>query len=152
MCSDLITLRPALPEDVPSLTTLCEALGYPSTENAVGERLAQMSHRPDHALFVAEHASAGIIGWVHVYVGLLLESGRQAEIGGLVVSAAYRRGGVGKRLMQRAEQWALAQHCLAVRLRSNLVREDAHAFYRALGYQVTKTSLTFRKALPEAEG
>ena len=146
-----ITIRPATPADVPALTALCGELGYASTLPAVLDRLAEIGRLASHAVFVAEHAQGGVIGWVHVYTSPLLERDLQAEIGGLVVSAAHRRDGAGQLLMQRAEQWARAQKCEAVCLRSNLIREGAHAFYRKIGYEAVKTSLTFRKFLPPSE-
>ncbi len=145
-----LTIRSATLQDAPALAALSGELGYPATEAALYARLLEISQRADHAIFVAEAAQAGLIGWVHVYTSHLLERDLQAEIGGLVVSAAHRRLGAGRQLMRRAEQWALAHQCEAVCLRSNLLREEAHAFYRQAGYEVTKTSLTFRKWLSAA--
>jgi GNAT superfamily N-acetyltransferase len=71
----------------------------------------------------------------------------QAEVGGLVVDEGYRRRGIGRLLMQQAEQWACEKGCWAVYLRSNVVRKDAHAFYEGIGYSNVKTSLAFRKTL-----
>ncbi len=51
----------------------------------------------------------------------------QAFIGGLIVDPSDRRCGIGRRLMQYAEQWAVTQGCTSVLLRSNIVREDAHS-------------------------
>jgi GNAT superfamily N-acetyltransferase len=146
-----ITIRPAKSEDIPALTALCEQLGYPSTPQAVANRLAQILRLEDHAIYVAEHAEAGLVGWVHVYISYLLERDPQSEIGGLVVSEAHRRSGAGRLLMQRAEEWTCQHGGEAVCLRSNLIREEAHEFYRRIGYQVIKTSLTFRKILSDAK-
>ena len=71
----------------------------------------------------------------------------QAEIGGLVVDEDHRCCGVGRLLMQQAEQWAREKGCSEVYLRSNVVREGAHAFYEGIGYSSAKTSMAFRKAL-----
>jgi len=51
-------------------------------------------------------------------------------------------------LMAQAERWAQEKGCQAVLLRSNAIREGAHAFYEGIGYENIKTSKTFRKALP----
>jgi GNAT superfamily N-acetyltransferase len=151
MTTPSITIRLAKLEDSPAIAALCGQLGYPSTLAAVQNRLAQILSLADHAVFVAEHGEAGVVGWVHVYISYLLERDPQSEIGGLVVSEAHRRSRAGRLLMQHAEQWTSQHGGLAVCLRSNLVREGAHAFYRRIGYEVIKTSLTFRKALPQAE-
>ncbi len=146
-----LTIRPARLEDAPAIAALCGQLGYPSTREAAQTRLARILGLEDHAIYVAEQGEAGVVGWVHVYISCLLERDPQAEIGGLVVSEAHRRSGAGRLLMQQAEQWTSQHGGEAVCLRSNVIREGAHAFYRQCGYEVIKTSLTFRKFLPQAE-
>ena len=130
-----ITVRPAKLEDTPAIAALCGQLGYPSALEAVQNRLAQILGLGDHAVFVAEHSEAGVVGWVHVYISCLLERDLQAEIGGLVISEAHRRSGAGGLLMQQAEQWTSQHGGEAVCLRSNVIREGAHAFYRRCGYK-----------------
>ena len=49
--------------------------------------------------------------------------------------------------MRRAEEWAGEKRCATVTLRSNVIREEAHAFYRSLGFSVYKTQHAFRKTL-----
>ncbi len=82
---------------------------------------------------------------MHVGELLTLESDPAAEVFGLVVDAAHRGRGVGRLLMEAAEAWAARQGYAEVRLRSNVVRKDAHEFYGRLGYEVSKTQANFRK-------
>jgi GNAT superfamily N-acetyltransferase len=145
-----IAVRSARPEDVPALTALGEQLGYPSASESVESRLADILVREDHAIYVAEHPEAGVVGWVHVYISYLLERDPQGEIGKLVVSEAHRGSGTGTLLMQNAEDWTRQHGGRAICLRSNVAREAAHAFYGRLGYENVKTSFTFRKTLPPA--
>ncbi len=86
-------------------------------------------------------------GWVHAHVSHLVENDPEAEIGGLVVDEAYRRTGAGGLLMERAEQWARDRGLKSVYLRSNIIRKDAQAFYKKLGYEIVKTQYAFRKRL-----
>ena len=46
-----------------------------------------------------------------------------------------------------AEAWARERGCLAVRVRSNVVRERAHAFYRREGFREIKTQQVLEKEL-----
>jgi len=87
------------------------------------------------------------VGWVHVYLRLLLLADLQAEVGGLVVDENHRGRGIGRILMQHAEQWARGQGCEAVCVRSNVVRERAHIFYQGIGYDNIKSQRTFLKVL-----
>jgi GNAT superfamily N-acetyltransferase len=64
-----------------------------------------------------------------------------------VVDPHDRGGGIGGKLLETAEQWASAHGLAAVRVRSNIVRANAHLFYERRGYEVEKTSYTFIKHL-----
>ncbi len=139
-------VRRAQDPDVERLAVLCEQLGYSVTVDAVRARLARLAANPEHAVFVTEDAGR-VTGWVHVFARELLESARHAEIGGLVVDAEVRATGTGRQLMVAAEDWTRAHECEYVSLRSNVIRTGAHEFYKRLGYEITKESLTFRKTL-----
>ncbi len=141
-----MTVRLATEEDAKRISVLCEQLGYPASQEEVQRRFNEIRQDGRHAVYVAE-LDSHVIGWTHVYVCRLMITELQAEIGGLVVDEHYRRSGAGRLLMQRAEQWAREKGCWTVHLRSNIIREDAHAFYERIGYNKFKTSLVFRKAL-----
>jgi len=140
-----IAIRPATGEDAEAIAALSSPLGYPSAAEKVRSRLESLLHRPDDAVWVAETAEARVIGWVHVSVRRLVENDPEAEIGGLIVDEEHRGSGAGRLLMERAEQWARAQGLPSVYLRSNVLRQAAHAFYTKLGYQVVKTQHAFRE-------
>ena len=64
-----------------------------------------------------------------------------------MITEEFRRLGIGKELIRRAEQWARNQGCRKVVLRSNMQRETAHIFYPSIGYTRVKSSLSYRKEL-----
>ncbi len=140
-------IRPAGEADAGRVATLSGQLGYPASEEDVLHRLRAIGQRPDHAVFVAE-AGGRVVGWVHVYTVATVESPAHAEVGGLVVDEAHRGRGIGRALMERAEAWARDAGLSAVRLRSNVIRAEAHAFYERIGYAPVKTQRVFAKVLP----
>lgn len=144
---EAIIIRPAQIEDSPRLADLCRQLGYPAEEHEIRRRLDGLLADPIHALLVAETTPGVVVGWVHGYLRRLLIADRYVELGGLVVDAAYRGRGIGRMLMERMEEWAKAQGAGMIYLRSNVIREQAHRFYRQIGYEQIKTSLTFTKSL-----
>lgn len=144
-----IRIRPARPADAERLAALCTQLGYPASPDEVRRRLEQIRHDVDNAVYVAEPAGGQVMGWMQVYARQLLVADRHAELGGLVVDAAQRRHGLGRRLMEEAEAWARARGCEALYLRSNVVREGAHRFYEGIGYTAAKTQYTYHKPLSE---
>ena len=141
------TVRLAKASDARHIAILCLQLGYPASQEQVQRRLERIQQEDHHALYVAERSDGHVIGWVHAYVRHLLVADAHAEVGGLVVDQDCRKRGVGRLLMRTIEQWARRQGCRAVRVRSNVVREGAHAFYRRIGYSTVKTQAVFYKEL-----
>jgi GNAT superfamily N-acetyltransferase len=142
-----IEIRAAMPEDFPQIAELAGQLGYPSTVEDIARRFEAMKNSADHDAFVAELSDGRIGGWVGVFVLRTVESDACVEISGLVVDERCRSRGVGLQLLERAEQWAREKGCRAVRLRSNVIRTRAHAFYERHGYEHVKTQKAFRKNL-----
>ena len=142
-----VTIRPAMPSDVPRLAILSAQLGYPTTEAEVHERLLAILLEENDALWVAEAPGGSVVGWVHVHLGQMLVEAPLAMVWGLVVDEAHRSQGIGAALMHQVEQWARERGCWAVSVNSNVIRERAHAFYKRLGYTHTKTQMVLRKVL-----
>jgi GNAT superfamily N-acetyltransferase len=142
-----MTIRPLSLEDAAAVAALSGDLGYPADPAAMEGRLAALLAEPGHAVFGAEAADGTLLGWVHVCARLLLIDPPSAFVEGLVVATASRRGGAGRALMAAAEGWACGRGAESIRLRSGAARADAHAFYRALGYEDGKAALGFEKAL-----
>lgn len=141
-----IAVRTMERHDLAEVARLCGQLGYPSTPAAVLTRFDRLRASPDHTLLVAIDREA-VVGWIHLYVYTTLESDSSAEIGGLVVDERTRRRGIGHLLVTEAERWAKDRSCSRIRLRSNVLRADAHAFYERVGYRRLKTQYTFEKAV-----
>jgi GNAT superfamily N-acetyltransferase len=151
--SSEILIRPATPADSAGIAELSGQLGYPATREQTERRLRRLLRDPRHAVIVAEVAdgtapSGGackVIGWVHVQERPVVQLDLRAELTALVVAQSHRRLGAGRMLMQRAEEWAREHGCTGVMLRSNILREHAHAFYEAIGYRALKMQKTFLK-------
>lgn len=144
---DQHTIRTAEIGDAPALAFLSTQLGYPTSPAQMADRLNHLLPDNDQAIFVIDGGSGTPVAWIHVYHHWLLEEGHLAEIGGLITGEGFRRRGLGRQLMRAAEEWARQHGCVAVLLRSNVIRTEAHEFYRNIGYTNIKTSLTFIKRL-----
>lgn len=142
-----LNIRRARSSHASIIAELCAQLGYPSTVTQIQHRLRQLVPASKHAVFVAETRAAGVVGWVHVSVSSLLESDRRAEVNGLVVADGHRSLGAGAKLLEAAEAWARRHGCKGTNVRSNIIRERAHAFYLRQGYEHYKTQKAFRKSL-----
>ena len=140
------TIRRADSADAAGLSTLADQLGYPTQIEPLLRRLSAAQARPDHEVLLAERDGA-IVGWVHVLQTVNVETDPCAAIGGLVVDAAHRGRGVGAALLAAAEEWATRRGERRIRVRSNVVRAEAHRFYEKHGYSLTKQQAVFDKSL-----
>jgi ribosomal protein S18 acetylase RimI-like enzyme len=142
--SDRTVVRLACVKDADRMAELATQLGYPTTSAEMRKRLAQVGRVEDYAVYVTE-LDGQVVGWIHVCVRPLVQVDRAAEIEGLVVDETCRGRGIGRLLIRQIERWARGKRCDTIYVRSNIVRERAHGFYKGLGYENIKTSLTFRK-------
>jgi GNAT superfamily N-acetyltransferase len=140
-----VTIQEAKKSDAQSLAALCGELGYPANAADIEHRLEVLCSEPEHAIFVAKDDA--VLGWIHVTLIHSLESDAFAEIRGLVVTEQHRGAGIGTRLVEAAEKWADGKKCDRIRVRTNIVRAEAHAFYRRLGYVSKKNQNIFDKLL-----
>ena len=140
------SIRQMRTDDAAQVAALTTQLGYPASEDAIRRRIDLLKDRPDARLFVATRGDS-IVGWLHVQAICSLENDPRGEIWGLVVSESARGSGIGRRLVEAAEEWAIVRGLGVMSLRSNQLRTEAHKFYQHLGYKVVKTQSAFRKNL-----
>jgi GNAT superfamily N-acetyltransferase len=144
-----VTIREARRADAVEIARLTAQLGYDLTEEDAAERLSRILIRDDQRFLVADIGGRAT-GWVHVVLVEYVDAEAFALIGGLVVDQAHRQLGIGRALMDRAENWARERGCAMVRLSSTVTRTAAHRFYENLGYTKIKTQHSFIKPLEEA--
>jgi GNAT superfamily N-acetyltransferase len=111
-------------------------LGYPGDSvEQVRERLARWTRAENSAVLVAEY-QARLAGVVAVTAIPHFEhDGSWGRIVALVVAEGNRGRGIGRLLVEAAEQAALSLGCVTMELTSARRRPEAHAFYPAVGYQ-----------------
>ncbi|GLQ52043.1 GNAT family N-acetyltransferase [Dyella flava] len=141
-----ITIRPARANDAPELARLAAELGYPTSVEAMQDRLSVLLPHPDHRITVTE-ADGVLCGWIAAERRRTLESGERVEIVGLVVDARHRNIGVGRMLVTDAEHWAVQMGFDSISVRSNVTREASHPFYEQLSYVRRKTQHAYIKHL-----
>ena len=142
-----IIIRNAEVRDSEEVARLTNELGYSASENDTKEWLICLLESSDHAVIVAAMENRSLLGWVAVEKRLSLETGYKAEISGLVVSFNYRRIGAGRKLVNAAEIWAAKLGMLKIYVRSNIIREESHVFYKNIGFSHIKTAHNYEKFL-----
>lgn len=141
------SLRRAVEADASEIARLSAQLGYPGEVEAFAQRLRFLLGSPKHSVLVADGGDGHLQGFVGIEHRVMIEMGERVEIVGLVVDVQARRTGVGRALMEAAEQWAREVGVKEIFLGSNVVRPEAHAFYPSLGYAVIKTQHSYLKRL-----
>jgi GNAT superfamily N-acetyltransferase len=122
---------------------LSEQLGYPLSFDEIKNNIREVTSGNDHAAFVAL-MEGEVVGWVHAFRALFIESKPFIEIGGLVVDENYRGRAIGKKLVERIKQWCLEKQISTLRVRSQLKRKDAHQFYLNNGFVEIKEQKVFQ--------
>lgn len=123
--------------DSVAIANLVTDLGYPTSPRQMEVRLQSILADSSYATFVAV-AGPGVVGFVGLHVGPLYESdSRYGQIMAIAVSRDHRRMGIGRRLMELAEETMIEMGGQIFVLGSGNQRTDAHFFYEALGYEFT---------------
>lgn len=142
-----VTCRLMRAEDAPRVAELAGELGYPSTAEQILARKAVLDQAGRSVVYVAEGEGGKVVGWIIVSEICSMELDPHAEVKGLVVAEGTRSRGIGAALMVAGEAWARGRGLREMVLRSNVIRERAHAFYRKIGYEEQKRQVKLRRRL-----
>jgi GNAT superfamily N-acetyltransferase len=142
-------IRRAVVTDAEEIARLSEQFGHPVAVQDLRLRIAMLRAMAGQYLAVAARPGHGLLGWIQVERRLILAGGERAEIVGLVVDAATRRCGVGRLLVNAAQEWARTLGIVAINVRSNVARDVSHHFYLGLGYSRFKTQHVYAKSMPD---
>jgi GNAT superfamily N-acetyltransferase len=129
-----VAIRDARRDDADEIAPLLGELGYPTTPAHFARRFERLEREPATWIYVAE-SDGRLVGLAGLRVLTLVE--RDEPVGrliALVVAEEVRGMGVGRALVEHVEERARAAGCVQLDLSSSDRREDAHAFYRRLGF------------------
>jgi len=141
----MIEIRASTPDDAVAVSTLLGELGYTVSVRQTAEHVLELSKTGSDPIFLAV-ADGQVLGLLALHLCRMLQyASPVVRVTALVVARRTRRRGVGKLLMEHAEQVGSAAGCEFVELTSAMDRTEAHAFYRSIGYE--PNSLRFRKLL-----
>ena len=137
-------IRGANRDDIKALTFLMEQLGYPTTEEQMEGRFQAITAHPGYHTIVAE-MDGHVVGMAGLCHSLFYEhDGCYVRISAFVVDSNYRRKGIGQKLLEAIECWAIEQGATALVLNSGNreERNAAHHFYRQQGFEGKSTGFS----------
>ena len=124
-------------------------LGYDVNLDIVRKQIRKLTNDNKHNIIIGfeNEQTRKIIGFVHaeLYESLYKDTG--LNILGLAVDSNFQGQGIGKKLMNSIEDYALKNNISYIRLNSNVRRIDAHKFYESIGYVCDKTQKRLIKKL-----
>ena len=130
-----LTIRAAEMNDAAALAQLMCELGYETTKSEMGARMERIATDERYRTFVAVR-DGKVCGMIGTITSLSYEhNGPGGRILALVTLKSMRRHGIGRALISTAERDFVQRGISRVALNTQLAREDAHMFYRSLGYE-----------------
>jgi ribosomal protein S18 acetylase RimI-like enzyme len=142
-----ITIREIRDEDLERVLELYRESEIGAQESFSPEEarahLAAFRRYPSYRVFVAEFKGE-IAGTYELLImdNLAKRGQRSAIVEDVAVTKQHRGRGIGRAMMRHAIELAKEAQCYKLTLSSNLNRDDAHAFYEALGFE--KHGYSFR--------
>lgn len=145
---DNLLIRAAASQDAAGVAKLLGILGYPCDRADAAELLRLIAEEDGQQLLVADR-HGDLVGLLALDVRYYLPLGaRTCRITALSVAEGDQRRGIGRLLLREAEARARQAGAARLELTSAMQRKDAHAFYRACGYE--DSALRFQKWLGTA--
>jgi GNAT superfamily N-acetyltransferase len=136
-----VQVRRAAPDDLPGLAALLGELGYPASPEELERRLARLHGEVFVAADDGEPLGLAALQILHV----LQRDAPAARLTALVVREDARGRGVARVLIDAVEAAARQAGCDHLHVTTANHRADAHAAYRALGFE--DTGVRFAKRL-----
>jgi len=142
----MVQIREISEEDAQGVAKLSTQLDYESNTEQTFIRINQINNSNENCAFVAliDH---NIVGWIHGFYTLRIESDAFVEIGGLIVDETYRNHKIGKQLIESVNTWAKAQQVKKLKVRCNAKRSESHKFYERVGFKENKIQIAFEMDL-----
>lgn len=137
-------IRDARPSDAARLVELIRYLGHQIDEKSIRRNLTALKKSEESPLVAT--LGKQVVGLCGVSANVMIH--REAPIGRispLVVAEEAQGRGIGRMLVDAAEEWMRKKGCKLVEVTSNDRLAEAHAFYRHMGFE--RTSIRFAKTL-----
>lgn len=147
-----MTIRRLQTQDLPAYFQLRTAL-WPDSAADFALEVAEILSADHLVSFIAEQGGK-LVGFVEVSLRAYAEGCESSPVGyleGWYVAPTHRKTGVGRRLVEAAEDWARAQGCTEMASDSEISNTQSHQAHACLGYQEVERIVCFRKSLQEVE-
>lgn len=151
MAEQNFRIRPVTENDFPEWFRLRKKLwDEPTDEAHRSEMLDIFEHRETQFVVVAELDTARLIGFLEASIRPFVEDCHSDQVGyleGWYIEPEYRRQGIGRLLVQAAEQWARQRGCEEMASDAEIGNDPSLKAHLRLGYEETSRLIHLRKDL-----
>lgn len=141
-----LSIRTATAEDATAIAALIRILGYSLPSDEVPARLAEYSGQRSRVFLALSGES--VVGFLSFHaMPMFHEAACLGRITAMAIDPKFHRQGIGRALVQAAEDFARECGCPRIEVTSGDHRaQDAHLFYQSQGYETD--CRRFLKRLP----
>ncbi|HQX57156.1 MAG TPA: GNAT family N-acetyltransferase [Pyrinomonadaceae bacterium] len=151
MNETMISIRPFCEEDLGEWFRLRQLLwDETDQEDHQREMMDILDHRDTQFVVVADNGHGQLAGFLEASIRPFVEDCESENVGyleGWYVDKAYRRLGVGSRLVELAEKWARQRGCTEMASDAEIDNGPSLAAHDRLGYKETSRLVHLRKNL-----
>lgn len=143
----MVRIRPLTPYEVEAYIPLRQAL-WPGADHA-SEVADQLAHPERFQILMAEE-NGQFIGWAEVSLRDYAEGCQTSPVGyleGWYVVPTRRQSGIGRKLVQAAEDWARGKGCTEMASDVEIRNTPSQIAHARLGYAEVERIVCFRKPL-----
>lgn len=140
-----MTIREAKLEDAEGINQLnTYPLNHDFPLEETRNQLNYLLSSPVNKVFV-KIIDGKVVGYIQLSEYVCTYGPKLMNVMALVVDERIHGQGIGKSLLNHAEQWAKEARVKGIRLNSGVERTEAHKFYEHQGYIRVKNQVNFRK-------
>lgn len=144
-------VRPLAEKDISEWFRLRKLLWDESSDDEHrAEMLDIYEHTETQFVLVAETENEQLIGFLEASIRPFVEDCHTDHVGyleGWFVEPAFRRNGIGRRLVRAAESWAQSKGCTEMASDSEIGNDSSFHAHQKLGYEETSRLIHLRKEL-----
>jgi aminoglycoside 6'-N-acetyltransferase I len=143
-----MTIRPVTTADQVAWLDMRQALWPEATVDDLRDEIACSGGNPDMICLVADQA--GLVGFVEASLRSVADGCDSSPVGyveGWYVAPAHRGLGVGRRLVEAAQDWARSRGCTEMASDAEISNPGSIDAHRRLGFEEVSRVVTLRKSL-----
>lgn len=115
------------------------------SKDQLEDKVLDVLNHDDEKIFIAV-CDDEVIGYIYVNIYDVLYQEPIANVVSFILNMNKKHNGVGKTLIEAAENWAKDKGIKKARIVSDVNRTHGHSLFKKLGYVINETDFEFKKA------